>query len=143
LLYLITGGLFLCLTPFLWGKVSDPSAAPWCQLVVIVCWLFFHFAMSFDFGCCSLVQEMSFVDHYLSYFRQWLITLPLSALLPFQPLFTERSHGDQLLDPPPLLQCTCSKYAPLLCVFSSLFIVQFFWGGFGGSFCPGSSSGLS
>jgi hypothetical protein len=24
---LITGGLFLCLTSFLWGKVSDPSAS--------------------------------------------------------------------------------------------------------------------
>jgi hypothetical protein len=25
---LFTWGLFLCLTPFLWGKVSDPSAGP-------------------------------------------------------------------------------------------------------------------
>jgi hypothetical protein len=27
-LCLITGGLFLCLAPFPWGKVSDPSASP-------------------------------------------------------------------------------------------------------------------
>jgi hypothetical protein len=27
-LCLITGALFVCLTPFLWGKVSDPSASP-------------------------------------------------------------------------------------------------------------------
>jgi hypothetical protein len=63
--------------------------------------LFFNFAMSFDFGCCSLAQEMSFVDCYVSYFRQWVITSPLLAFLPFQPLFTESSGGDQLLAPPP------------------------------------------
>jgi hypothetical protein len=28
LLCLITGGLFLCFTPFLWGKVSDSSGGP-------------------------------------------------------------------------------------------------------------------
>jgi hypothetical protein len=33
-------------------------------------------AASFDFGWCSLAQEMSFVDHYLPYFRQWLISPP-------------------------------------------------------------------
>jgi hypothetical protein len=32
---------------------------------------------------------MSFVDGYLFYFRQQLITQPLLAFLPFQPLFTE------------------------------------------------------
>jgi hypothetical protein len=52
----------------------------------------FHFAVSFDFGCCSLAQEMIFVDLYLPYFRQRLITCLLSALLPFQPLFTESLH---------------------------------------------------
>jgi hypothetical protein len=40
--------------------------------------LFFNFAELFDFGCCSLAQEMSFVVHYL------LITCLLSAFLPFQ-----------------------------------------------------------
>jgi hypothetical protein len=57
----------------------------------------FHFAVSFDFGCCSLAQEMIFVDLYLPYFRQRLITCLLSALLPFQPLFTESLCRDQLL----------------------------------------------
>jgi hypothetical protein len=37
---------------------------------------------------------MSFVDYYLPYFRQWLITGPLLALLPFQHMFTESSHRD-------------------------------------------------
>jgi hypothetical protein len=45
----------------------------------------------FDFGYCSLAQEMSFVDRYLPYFRQRLITHLLLALLPFQSLFTENS----------------------------------------------------
>jgi hypothetical protein len=53
--------------------------------------------MSFDFGCFSLAQEMSFVDLYLPYFKQWLITCTLSACLPFQPLFTVSLRGDQLL----------------------------------------------
>jgi hypothetical protein len=55
----------------------------------MVCCLFFHFVEQFDFGYCSLAQEMSFVDHYLPYFRQRLVTCPLLALLPFQHLFTE------------------------------------------------------
>jgi hypothetical protein len=81
LLCWFTGGLFLCLITFLWGKVSDASASPWCQCVVMVCWLFFNFSVSFDFECCSLAQEMSYVDHYLPYFRQWFITCPLLALV--------------------------------------------------------------
>jgi hypothetical protein len=82
LLCWFTGVLFLCFTPFPWGKASDLSASC-CQCVVMVCWLFFNFAVSFDFGCCSLTQEMSFVDHYLPYFRKHLITGLLLALLPF------------------------------------------------------------
>jgi hypothetical protein len=41
--------------------------------------------MSFDFECCSLAQEMSFVDRYLPYFRQQLITHPIG--LPAFPAF--------------------------------------------------------
>jgi hypothetical protein len=69
---------------------------------------------------------MSFVACCLLYFRQWLITHLLSALLPFQPLFTESSQGDQLL--PPLPFSGALSATPSLCcvlVFSSLFIVQF------------------
>jgi hypothetical protein len=92
--------LFLCLAQFLWGKVRDPLLALCCQHVVMVCCLFFNFAELFGFGCCSLAQEVSFVDCYLPYFRQWLITHPLSAFLPFQLLLTESLHRDQLLAPP-------------------------------------------
>jgi hypothetical protein len=83
-LCLFAGDLFLCLVPFLWGKVSDPSAGPCCQHVVMVHCLFFNFAELFVFGCCSLAQWMSFLVCYLPYFRQWLITCPLLAFLPFQ-----------------------------------------------------------
>jgi hypothetical protein len=106
---------------------------PCCQHVVMVCWLFFIFAVSFDFGCCSLAQEMIFVDCYLPYFRQQLITGPLS--LPLQPLFTESSSGDQLLAPLPFsgaLPATLSLCCVL--VFSSLLIVQF------GFLCVGGQS---
>jgi hypothetical protein len=73
---------------------------------------------------------MSFVDRYLPCFRQWLITCLLSALLPFQPLFTESLSGDQLLALTSffgVLKATLSLYSVL--VFSSLFIVQLFFSG--------------
>jgi hypothetical protein len=93
----------------------------------MVCWSFFSFAVSFDFGCCSLAQ-MSFVDRYLPCFRQQLITGWLSALLPLQPLFTESSHRHQHLVPP-TFSSVLSASCPLCCVlvFSSLFLVQFFF----------------
>jgi hypothetical protein len=91
-------------------------------------WLFFNFAMLFDIGCSSLVQKTRFLDHYLPYFRQHLITCPLSTHLSFQALFTESSWGDQLLVLPPFsgaLRAPC----PLCCVFlfSFLFIIQVFF----------------
>jgi hypothetical protein len=74
---------------------------------------------------------MRFVDSYLLYFRQQLITCPLLDLLPFQSLFTERSHGDHLLALPPFSYVLRAPY-PLCCVFlfRSLFIILFFlfWG---------------
>jgi hypothetical protein len=78
-----------------WGLLSLPPALSLEQgqrsvnqlsAVSILCWFadcFFDFGTLSDFGCCLLSQEMSFVDHYLPYFRQQLITCPLSALLPF------------------------------------------------------------
>jgi hypothetical protein len=69
---------------------------------------------------------MSFMDHYLLYFRQQLFTHLLSALVPFLPLFTESSCGDLLLASPTISGALIAPH--LLCcvlVFSSLFI-QFF-----------------
>jgi hypothetical protein len=66
------------------------------------------------------------VDCSLPYFRQQLITCPLSALLPFQPLFTESSHGDQLLANPPFSSAlTAPRPLCYVLVFCSLF-TQFF-----------------
>jgi hypothetical protein len=68
------------------------------------------------------------VDCYLPYFRQQLITRPLSAHLPFQALFTESSCGDQLLASPPFSGALRAPH-PLCCMFlfSYLFIIQFFF----------------
>jgi hypothetical protein len=79
------------------------------------------------------------VDRYLPYFRQWLITSPLSALLPVQSLFTESSHGDQLLALPPFSSVLTAP-RPICCMFffSSLFIIQF-----GGYFCGSGGVSLS
>jgi hypothetical protein len=146
----ITGGLFLCLIPFLWGKVSDSLQVPCSQPIKMVCWLFFTFAVLFDFDCCSLAQELSFVVCYLPYFRQGLITRLLWGLLPFQPVFTGSLCGDKLLSPPPF--SVAPPTTPSLCcvlIFRSLFTVQLFlfcfvcfvlrgWG----SVCPGCYAGL-
>jgi hypothetical protein len=125
LLCWFTGGLFVCFTPFLWGKISDPPPRPLCLRVVMIDCLFFNFAEPFGFGCSSLIQEMTFIDHYLPYFRQWLITYPLClfsvCLLTFQwrssPCFSPSSP-----------MCFQSSQ-PLCCVlvFSSLIIVQLFF----------------
>jgi hypothetical protein len=76
---------------------------------------------------------MNFVDHYLSYFSQWLITHTLSARLPFQSLFTGSLCGDQLLALPhslvhlehPAPSAACSFSVPCL-LFS--FVLFFFQG---------------
>jgi hypothetical protein len=52
------------------ARIVIRQLTPWCQHIVMICWLFFNFAVPFDFGYWSLAQEMSFVDHYLLYFRQ-------------------------------------------------------------------------
>jgi hypothetical protein len=90
--------------------------------------VFFNFTEPVGFECCSLTQEMSFLDSYLPYFRQWLITCQLLAFLPFQSFVYWSSYGDQLLaSPPSPVHFQSSR--PLYCVlvFSFLFLVQFFF----------------
>jgi hypothetical protein len=70
----LLGACFFAAPPFSGARSEIYQLAPCCQCVMLVCWLFFNFVKSFDFGCCSLAQEMLFVDSYLPYFRQWLIT---------------------------------------------------------------------
>jgi hypothetical protein len=104
--------------------------------------LFFNFAVSFNFGFFSLAQEMSFVDCYLLYFNQWLITRLLLALLPFQSLFTESFHGDQLLATPTFSGVLTAPH-PLCCMFFSVpcLLFSFLWSE--RSVCPGGYTGLS
>jgi hypothetical protein len=79
----LLGACFFASPPFSRARSVICQLAPCYQHVVMACCLFLNFAEPVDFGCCSLDQEMSFVDHYLPYFRQWLITHPLSACLSF------------------------------------------------------------
>jgi hypothetical protein len=85
---------------------------------------------------------MSFVDYYLLYYRQWLITGLLSVILPFLPLFTEVLQRSAPCFSP-ILWCAYNTPTPLLCVsFQFVFIIQFFFVGWG-LVCPESYSGLS
>jgi hypothetical protein len=126
------GGLFLCLALFLCGKVSDPSAGSLLSACCDGLLFVFNFVELFDFGCCSLAQEMTFVVHYLPYFRQWLITHPVSVLLPFHALFTTISHSYQLLAPVPFSGVLSATLPPPLCAsFQFLVYCTFFffaWG---------------
>jgi hypothetical protein len=130
---LFTGGLFLSLAPFPWGKVSDPSATaplpphPGCQHVVMVRCLFLNTAEPSDFGCCSLAQEVNFVGHYLLYFSQWLSSTCCQPSSLSSHLFTHGSWGDQLLALPSFSGVLSATLPPLLCV-SFQFLV-FFVGG--------------
>jgi hypothetical protein len=121
-----TGGLFLCLSLFLWGKLSDLSANPccvlWCSMFVFqffgVNWLWMLLTGSGDelFGPLSAL------------FQAAAYHLPAVSPSAFQPLFTESSWRSAPCSSP-LLQCTRSTPSPLCCVlvFSSLFIQLFFF----------------
>jgi hypothetical protein len=90
------------------------------------------------------------VDCYLPFYRQQLINYPLSALLHFQSLFTERSCGHQLLAPPPFssaLRAPCTLCCMLFSVPCLLF--RFFFCRLGVSllrrlcwFIPGVTVGI-
>jgi hypothetical protein len=118
----LLGACFFASCPFSGSGSEINQPALCCQCVMLVCWLFFNFTTSFDFGCCSLAREMSFANHYLPYFRLWLITCPLSALLPFQSLF-----GNQTLSPT-LFSGVLRALCPLFWVFlfSSFLLFSFF-----------------
>jgi hypothetical protein len=68
---------------------------------------------------------MSFVNHYLPYFRQQLITQLLSSLLPFQPCLLKVCMEISSL-PFPLLLCAFSFLPPLLCASFQFVVYPFF-----------------
>jgi hypothetical protein len=115
LLCWFTRGLFLCLIPFLWGKGSDLSVGPLqsacCDGLLIIfqfCNVVLLWMLLTGLGdeLCGLLPALFQVAAY---------HLPLLALLPFQPLFTESSCRDQLLAPPTSPMCL-QHPTPLPCV---------------------------
>jgi hypothetical protein len=131
---LITGGLFLCLTHFLWGKVSDLSASPsvgilWFadfQFCSVIC-LWMLLTGSGDELCGllpALIQEAAY----------HLPTVGPS----FQTLLKAGAEISSLLFHP-----SCARSATRFsCVSFQLLIVVFFCGS-GGSVCPRGYAGLS
>jgi hypothetical protein len=151
---LIIGGLFLCIAPFLWVKVSDPSAGPLLSvcydgLLIIfqfcsVVWLWMLLTGSGDELCGPLPALFQAVAYYL-------LAVGTSA---FPAFVYWKFHRDQFLAPPPFsgaLSTTLSLCCVL--VFSSLFSVQFFFSFFVGRavslprvlcwFIPGVAGGIS
>jgi hypothetical protein len=140
-------GLVSLPCPFPWVKVSDLSAglllSACCHGLLIifqfcsVVWLWVLFTSSGDKLCGPLPALFQAATYHP----------PIVTLLPFQPLFSESSHGDQLLAFP-LLRCTFSNStSSAVCLFSvccllfGFFVCFFFcWGG---SVCPGGYAGLS
>jgi hypothetical protein len=121
------GACYFASHPFSGSSSEICQLALCCQHVMLAYWLFFNFATLFDFRCSSLVQEMSFVDHCLPYFRHQLITRLLSAFLPFQSLFTESSLRDHLLAPPPF-SGVISAPCPLCCMFLFISFIKMLLG---------------
>jgi hypothetical protein len=146
LLCLFTGDLFLCLTPFLWGMVSDPSAglllSACCDGLLIVSqfcsvvWLWVLLTGSRD-ELCGLPSALFQAVAY----HQPAVSPPAFPAICLLIVHVEISSLPLL----PLLCIQCSR--PLCCVlvFSSLFIVQFcfFVCMCVGSVCPGGYTGLS
>jgi hypothetical protein len=135
---------FFASPPFSGARSVIHQLAPYCQHIVRVCWLFFNFTVSFDFGCCSLAQEMSLWTSTCSISGRgnyyWTAVSPSAFPASVYWSFTWRLAP---CPSPILLFAWCSAPHPLSCVlvFSSLFIVQFFccfvFNGWGWSVCLG------
>jgi hypothetical protein len=142
-----TRGLFLCLSPFLWGKVRDPSASfllsvCYAGLLIVfqfcsVVWLWMLLTGSGDELCGLLSILLQAVAYHLP-------TVGPSAFLIFVYWkFMQRSAPCTS----PLLLCVLRPPCPLCSMFffSFLFIIQgffFFLQGRGGSVCSGGYAGL-
>jgi hypothetical protein len=139
------GGLFLCLAPFLWGKVRNPSASSLlsaCNVLLIV------------FQFCSIILTLD-VSHWLRRWALWTTTYPISVsslspapcqlfCLSRLCLLRVRVEISSLHLPLSLVHlqlpnpyAACSFSVPCL-----LFSFVFFFAG-GGSVFPGGYAGLS
>jgi hypothetical protein len=139
----LLGACFFASLPFSAARSVICQQAPFCQPVVMVWCLFFNFAEPFGFECCLLAQEMNFLDCYLPYFRQWLITTHCQPACHSSHLFTKSSCRDQLLALTPF-SSALSEFLPLQFCATIQFVVYcsgFFFVGM--SVCPGGYAGLS
>jgi hypothetical protein len=123
----LLGACFFASLLFSGARSEICQLAPSYHLVMLVCWLFFNFVMSFDFGCCSLAQEMSFMDHYLPY-QAAAYHLPTVSSSAFPVFVYWRFAWRSAPCISPLLSVLRAP-CPLCCMFpfSSLFIIQFFF----------------
>jgi hypothetical protein len=128
----LTGGLFLCLSSFLWGKVGDQSPSPLlsaCCDGLLIVFQFCSVICPWMLLTCSGDELCRLLP---AYFRQRLITGLLLAFLLFQPLFTEISCRDQLLAPPPFSGALSGLQPLLLCAsFQFIAYLGFFFFGRG------------
>jgi hypothetical protein len=144
-LCLITGGLFLCLVPFLWGKVSDLSAgsllSECCDSLLIsfqfcsVIWLWMLLTGSGDELCGPLPALFQVV----AYHQPAVGPSVFPAFIYWKLLWRSAPCF------PRLLQCAYSNSAPLLCVSFQFLVycsVFFFFAGRGISL-PRIYAGLS
>jgi hypothetical protein len=101
LLCWFTGGLFLCLAPFLCGKIRDPSSGS----LLSACYGGLLIVLLF----CNIVLTLV-VAHWLRRWALWTAIalfqavayhLPTVGLPAFSVCFTVSWHGDQLLAPLP------------------------------------------
>jgi hypothetical protein len=131
----LLGACFFASPPFYGARSVICQQRPCCQHVVMVCCLFCNFAEPFDFGCCSLAQDMSF---------QAVAYHPPVGLPAFPPICSliVCAEISSLCLPPSLVYFQHSHLFCSVLVFS-LFIAQF-WGFFvWESVSPGGYAGLS
>jgi hypothetical protein len=118
------------LHPLSLGQVQCPVSPHCSQCVMMVHCLLFNFAGQFNFGCCSLAQEIISVIP-LSVLLWGVAYCPptLALLLSSVCLLIVHAEISSLLSP---FRCTFSISAPLCCCARLLFtVVQFFLGGRG------------
>jgi hypothetical protein len=109
---LFTGGLFLCLTPFLWGKVSDVSASPLLSGCCDGSLFVFQFCRAIWLWVLHTGSGDELCSQLPAYFRQWLITHLLLAFLPFQTFVYWYFTWRLVPCPSSILQCTFSISTP-------------------------------
>jgi hypothetical protein len=127
-LCLITGGLFLCLTPFLWGKVSGQSAGPLLSVCLDGLLIIFQFCNVVWVWMLLTGSGDEFCGPLLSLFQAAAYHLPAVCPSSFPAFVYWKFMQDQLLASSPF-SSVLSAILSLCCVlvFGSFFLCV--WGG--------------